>query len=136
MQGLFKRRLWKPAIATELKGAHDGLSVTLRNFPYLAHDSDGKRKYAYRDFGFEFITELTEHQLVDFAHVRHVLLAGGTKTVHIRLRNLAVIEVGVAGRASPSELQFHSDLADARSEERRVGKEGVSTCRSGWSPYN
>src|SRR3546814_15496977 len=23
----------------------------------------------------------------------------------------------------------------ARSEERRVGKEGVSTCRSGWSPY-
>src|SRR3546814_12624928 len=24
----------------------------------------------------------------------------------------------------------------ARSEERRVGKEGVSTCRSRWSPYN
>src|SRR3546814_20675355 len=23
-----------------------------------------------------------------------------------------------------------------RSEERRVGKEGVSQCRSGWSPYN
>src|SRR3546814_16169209 len=23
---------------------------------------------------------------------------------------------------------------DRRSEERRVGKEGVSTCRSGWSP--
>src|SRR3546814_11358263 len=23
-----------------------------------------------------------------------------------------------------------------RSEERRVGKECVSTCRSGWSPYN
>src|SRR3546814_18091026 len=26
--------------------------------------------------------------------------------------------------------------AAARSEERRVGKEGVSTCRSRWSPYN
>src|SRR3546814_3213103 len=24
----------------------------------------------------------------------------------------------------------------ARSEERRVGKEGVSTCRSWWSPYH
>src|SRR3546814_13442342 len=23
-----------------------------------------------------------------------------------------------------------------RSEERRVGKEGVSTCKSGWSPYH
>src|SRR3546814_11487049 len=29
----------------------------------------------------------------------------------------------------------HIDLK-ARSEERRVGKECVSTCRSRWSPYN
>src|SRR3546814_6004516 len=27
-------------------------------------------------------------------------------------------------------------LKEARSEERRVGKECVSTCRSRWSPYN
>src|SRR3546814_14556815 len=27
-------------------------------------------------------------------------------------------------------------VADARSEERRVGKECVSTCRSRWSPYH
>src|SRR3546814_4609876 len=27
-------------------------------------------------------------------------------------------------------------VAQARSEERRVGKECVSTCRSRWSPYN
>src|SRR3546814_2299595 len=27
-------------------------------------------------------------------------------------------------------------LDQRRSEERRVGKEGVSTCRSRWSPYN
>src|SRR3546814_16594613 len=26
--------------------------------------------------------------------------------------------------------------ADTRSDERRVGKEGVSTCRSRWSPYH
>src|SRR3546814_12172700 len=25
---------------------------------------------------------------------------------------------------------------EVRSEERRVGKEGVSTCRAGWSPYH
>src|SRR3546814_2867231 len=29
---------------------------------------------------------------------------------------------------------YHADL-NARSEERRVGKECVSTCRSRWSPY-
>src|SRR3546814_5040817 len=27
-------------------------------------------------------------------------------------------------------------IRDVRSEERRVGKECVSTCRSRWSPYN
>src|SRR3546814_12332196 len=27
-------------------------------------------------------------------------------------------------------------MATSRSEERRVGKECVSTCRSRWSPYN
>src|SRR3546814_2100098 len=29
-----------------------------------------------------------------------------------------------------------ADLAQVRSEERRVGKECVSTCRSRWSPYH
>src|SRR3546814_2077314 len=30
----------------------------------------------------------------------------------------------------------HEDEVRARSEERRVGKECVSTCRSRWSPYH
>src|SRR3546814_15615228 len=29
-----------------------------------------------------------------------------------------------------------TERTQARSEERRVGKEGVSTCRSRWSPYH
>src|SRR3546814_9667380 len=33
-------------------------------------------------------------------------------------------------------LMFSEPLADDRSEERRVGKECVSTCRSRWSPYH
>src|SRR3546814_19232212 len=33
-------------------------------------------------------------------------------------------------------LRFsRNDQTPLRSEERRVGKEGVSTCRSRWSPY-
>src|SRR3546814_8838512 len=31
---------------------------------------------------------------------------------------------------------WHVDLYALRSEERRVGKECVSTCRSRWSPYH
>src|SRR3546814_2544138 len=30
----------------------------------------------------------------------------------------------------------HGYVIDSRSEERRVGKECVSTCRSRWSPYH
>src|SRR3546814_12117421 len=45
---------------------------------------------------------------------------------------------------SPGQFTEHLDagkaaadsLAAWRSEERRVGKEGVSTCRSRWSPYH
>src|SRR3546814_18495849 len=37
--------------------------------------------------------------------------------------------------AAMQQLRFHR-LSPVRSEERRVGKECVSTCRSRWSPYN
>src|SRR3546814_17314179 len=43
-----------------------------------------------------------------------------------------------AKRREPDEQLVDEDLAAmamARSEERRVGKECVSTCRSRWSPY-
>src|SRR3546814_4523911 len=33
-------------------------------------------------------------------------------------------------------LSFSADSGLSRSEERRVGKECVSTCRSRWSPYH
>src|SRR3546814_15364817 len=33
-------------------------------------------------------------------------------------------------------VEVDRDGGDARSEERRVGKECVSTCRSRWSPYH
>src|SRR3546814_12040824 len=49
---------------------------------------------------------------------------------------------GVAGRTLAAQLDLiWSNIAailasaDMRSEERRVGKECVSTCRSRWSPY-
>src|SRR3546814_5548907 len=41
----------------------------------------------------------------------------------------------VASRMSPL-LRIHAECVARRSEERRVGKECVSTCRSRWSPYH
>src|SRR3546814_13339687 len=36
----------------------------------------------------------------------------------------------------PGLYPVNGDRAQLRSEERRVGKECVSTCRSRWSPYH
>src|SRR3546814_664787 len=46
-------------------------------------------------------------------------------------------EVFILSRQEVSRLPREEDeTPENRSEERRVGKECVSTCRSGWSPYN
>src|SRR3546814_7632744 len=39
-------------------------------------------------------------------------------------------------RAAESSIRSWMCIAAPRSEERRVGKECVSTCRSRWSPYH
>src|SRR3546814_19533221 len=44
---------------------------------------------------------------------------------------------GIAATPRTSLSAAHGEEQHiVRSEERRVGKEGVSTCRSRWSPYN
>src|SRR3546814_7134025 len=63
--------------------------------------------------------------------------------VHTMSRTLKVLqEQGVAlseellNRLSPYRREHINRLGHYRSEERRVGKECVSKCRSRWSPYN
>src|SRR3546814_2486242 len=41
-----------------------------------------------------------------------------------------------ATRRTKEYLPFIMSLVNGRSEERRVGQECVSTCRSRWSPYH
>src|SRR3546814_19317673 len=52
-------------------------------------------------------------------------------------RLVRVQNAGVSGDTTAAGRQrLAFVLAHARSEERRVGKECVSTCRSRWSPYH
>src|SRR3546814_14010166 len=54
----------------------------------------------------------------------------------------ATIDLSIDGDARPVQVRLDIDsgpryrLAAYRSEERRVGKECVSKCRSRWSPYH
>src|SRR3546814_12478304 len=61
------------------------------------------------------------------AHIRNI------QKEHRQL--LAAIRTGDADTAETLATS-HSLLARKRSEERRVGTECVSTCRSWWSPYH
>src|SRR3546814_12619708 len=69
-------------------------------------------------------------------------VAHARRLLHDR-RGLARHRVGAAERGALRELDDDDGIAlihrrdeAARSEERRVGKEWVSTCRSRWSPYH
>src|SRR3546814_13191731 len=54
------------------------------------------------------------------------------ETVTLNAPDVAIVEQNFDfDLLSPSKL-----MEKARSEERRVGKECVSTCRSRWSPYH
>src|SRR3546814_17948042 len=47
-----------------------------------------------------------------------------------------VIRMSMSSRKIKYELWFVRNSPSSRSEERRVGQECVSTCRSRWSPYH
>src|SRR3546814_13644308 len=69
-----------------------------------------------------------------FAHGREITRFGGllSLTSLIGAANAEGVRFILGGFAGPANLaQF-----GRRSEERRVGKECVSTCRSRWSPYH
>jgi hypothetical protein len=113
MFGTSKPKDWRTELVPELSGAFNGLKVTLRNFPCLFDSDSNTRKYLYPDFGFEFITELSEEQLGDYENVIRVLNSGASKIVYVRVRGIPPIEVSVKGTPVKRKAQFYSDIADA-----------------------
>src|SRR3546814_14022086 len=77
----------------------------------------------------EALDELEEVGLGDLGDLDEGGMTKGVKAEPARAEG----ELGLA--LQPRRIDIGEDEA-ARSEERRVGKEGVSTCRSRWSPYH
>src|SRR3546814_10997676 len=80
-------------------------------------DWDGRPMPRFAPSGKQLMDPLTAYQVV---HMLEGVVQRGTAQ---RLRDLGVPMFGKPGRTT-------------RSEERRVGKECVSTCRSGWAQYH
>src|SRR3546814_12081475 len=63
---------------------------------------------------------------------RHILSQGGGTLKSILAQELRLWKT----RITPETDGDSTPATATRSEERRVGKECVSTCRSRWSPYH
>src|SRR3546814_16756503 len=90
--------------------------------------------------------DLTKHHTI-FGRFENVandeLFPDHSRALHDQTFRVSKLQMGYAYRLplGPVELALGGSMAgfikpDERSEERRVGKECVSTCRSRWSPYH
>src|SRR3546814_1954755 len=72
--------------------------------------------------------------LLDLKDLRAILshVADNAKALTVQYGNVSKQSVGAIQR----QLLVLEGQGGERSEERRVGKECVSTCRSRWSPYH
>src|SRR3546814_14167706 len=85
---------------------------------------------------FASLTVVENVQMALLAHHRRVYSFWVPAARRYRSQAMHLLEqVGMAGQADrPCSELAYGDVK--RSEERRVGKECVSTCRSRWSPYH
>src|SRR3546814_15389866 len=96
-----------------------------------------KRDYCvqYRETAFEFVSRLMEEEGIYyyFEHDprKHTVVLCDSPNAHVAYPDYATLPY------FPPERQYRRPEDHVwRSEERRVGKECVSTCRSRWSPYH
>jgi hypothetical protein len=107
-----KKRSWKPEILPELTGQEGQLIVRLTDVPCLRDEMTGDRKYAFSDFGHNFLIAL--HDAIGGAQPAHYrLLAGSTIKTLVRLPQRQAIRVEMSGRPNSSVRVFESDIADA-----------------------
>src|SRR3546814_11893881 len=64
-----------------------------------------------------------------------VLLTRVEYLKHGETKNFAIVDAAMNDLMRPALYDAYHEIV-ARSEERRVGKECVNTCRSRWSPYH
>ena len=120
MFGLFKRRTWAPETVPELHGVCRGVEVTIRTFPCLRDVEGAGRKYAYRDFGHQFLEQLHE-QLGSADALATRLNMGTVAKASVKLQSYGPISVELRGKADRNIGQFQSDIADALIEAFKGG---------------
>src|SRR3546814_18534974 len=99
-------------------------------FPYTTLFRSDLMDFDFRDIGVSATAmKISRKRLVALDHSKFASEA------MVRVAHLRDVDMVFTDAAPPARLaRMMRD--HGRSEERRVGKECVSTCRSRWSPYN
>src|SRR3546814_1081451 len=96
-----------------------------------------KQKTAYEMRISDWSSDVCSSDLLDHAFgqriVRLTVFPGTVDDLVFDVGDVAHVGQVITAETQPAGHQVESDH---RSEERRVGKECVSTCRSRWSPYH
>src|SRR3546814_13492787 len=79
---------------------------------------------------------VSEDQITPDASFVEDLGADSLDTVELVMALEEEFEIDIPDEEAEKIVTFKDVLTYIRSEERRVGKECVSTCRSRWSPYH
>src|SRR3546814_15003305 len=87
--------------------------------------------YLYRIV--EILFEYAPFAAMSGAAIRQDRFGSGNKTKHLHRFWPHILGAAMAGKMNSNA---GGQIVYRRSEERRVGKECVSTCRSRWSPYH
>src|SRR3546814_12403582 len=99
---------------------------------YMAKEKGRNRVHLHSDVDIETAQRRSEMQWVG-----RLRTAIAEHRLRLHYQILKPVQAGAKGEGVHFELLLRLlDDDGTRSEERRVGKECVSTCRSRWSPYN
>src|SRR3546814_12933695 len=136
-----------------LADPYDGLLDDRKGLPLPVHDCLGMRLYtegrpwgvvtldalAVGAFDDAALAELQHYSLILEAAIRVTALEKENRSLKLLGSSvndaMQIVDESEILGASDAITQLLHEL-DVRSEERRVGKECVSTCRSRWSPHH
>src|SRR3546814_17321560 len=96
-----------------------------------------KQKTAYEMRISDWSSDVCSSDLAALAAIRRSRQAQDEETIHVRGEGGAVFEMTPSKMSSETKRRLQLGYlrrVNARSEERRVGQECDSTCRSRWSP--
>src|SRR3546814_13338964 len=112
------------------------LGIVVLRYAATGHTGGASPTTALQNSAMAIASGLCEHVLVTLGWNGYSALRPKPSAPPTRAMNMNTLTNTIQGYYIPYGVFLPVQMYAWRSEERRVGKECVSTCRSRWSPYH